>query len=82
MRQGACSCSRAKWLGVSPVTLYRLMDEGTIPHRGDGRAYRLRQADVDVYVDAHHVELGSLAHLNPPRVERLRLVPEAKSETQ
>ena len=60
----------AKWLGVSPPTLSRLMHEGAIPCLKVGRAYRIRQADLDAYLDAHHVEPGSLAHLNPPRVER------------
>ena len=53
----------ARWLGVSPGTVVRLMHDGAIPRNRVGRSYRISVADLDAYVDAHHVEPGSLSHL-------------------
>ena len=34
-----------------------------------GRVIRLKQSDLDDYLEAHRVQPGSLAHLYPERVE-------------
>ena len=39
----------AKWLRVSPVTVYRLLHDGTIPFRKVGRAYRISLPDLEAH---------------------------------
>lgn len=57
----------ARRLGVTPRTLYRFVDEGTLPAYKMGRVFRLKQADVDAFIDAARVPPGSLEHLYPER---------------
>lgn len=59
----------AERLGVVPRTLYRMIDEGAIPAYKMGRVIRLKESDLDEYLEAHRVAPGSLAHLYPERVE-------------
>lgn len=59
----------AERLGVVPRTLYRMIDEGSIPAYKMGRVIRLKQSDLDDYLEAHRVQPGSLSHLYPERVE-------------
>lgn len=58
----------AERLGVVPRTLYRMIDEGAIPAYKMGRVIRLKEADLEAYLEAHRVAPGSLAHLYPERV--------------
>lgn len=53
----------AAYLGITLRTLYRLIDEGRIDAYRFGRVYRLRQADVEAFVQRARVEPGSLGHL-------------------
>jgi excisionase family DNA binding protein len=55
----------AERLGVVPRTLYRMIDEGQIPAYKMGRVIRLKESDLDSFLEAHRVEPGSLAHLYP-----------------
>ena len=57
----------AAYLGISVRTLYRLVDEGRIPAYEMGRVYRLKQADLDAFLESARVEPGTLGHLYPPR---------------
>ena len=57
----------ARRLGVTTRTLYRFVDEGLIPAYKMGRVFRLKQADIDAFIEASRVEPGSLNHLYPPR---------------
>ncbi len=57
----------ARRLGVTPRTLYRFVDEGTLAAYKMGRVFRLKQADVDAFIDAARVAPGSLEHLYPER---------------
>jgi excisionase family DNA binding protein len=57
----------AKRLGITTRTLYRFVDEGLLPAYKMGRVFRLKQADVDVFIDGSKVEPGTLKHLYPPR---------------
>jgi excisionase family DNA binding protein len=59
----------AQRLGVTTRTLYRFVDEGSLPAYKMGRVFRLKEADVDAFIDASQVEPGSLKHLYPPRRE-------------
>ena len=55
----------AQYLGLTTRTLYRLIDEGQLPAYKFGRVIRLKQADVDVFVESSRIEPGSLEHLYP-----------------
>jgi excisionase family DNA binding protein len=61
----------AQRLGVTTRTLYRFVDEGSLPAYKMGRVFRLKEADVDAFIDASQVEPGSLKHLYPPRKDDL-----------
>lgn len=50
-------------LGITTRTLYRLIDEGSIPAYRIGRVLRLQATDIDAFVDASRVEPGQLGHL-------------------
>ena len=41
----------AKHLGITPRTLYRLIDGGRVPGYRFGRVIRLKQCDVDRFID-------------------------------
>ena len=55
----------AKCLGITPRTLYRFIDEGQIPGYRFGRVIRLKQTDVDVFIDSSRIAPGTLEHLYP-----------------
>lgn len=55
----------AKRLGITPRTLYRFIDQGELPAYRLGRVIRLKQADVDQFIEASRIEPGSLEHLYP-----------------
>ena len=55
----------ARYLGVTPRTLYRFINDGSLPAFKMGRVIRLRQADLDDFVEANRIAPGSLEHLTP-----------------
>ena len=55
----------ARYLGITPRTLYRLIDEGQIAAYKFGRVIRLKQADVDAFIEGSRIAPGSLEHLYP-----------------
>lgn len=55
----------ASYLGVTPRTLYRLIDQGEIPAYHMGRVTRVQQEDLDVFVQRARIAPGSLRHLYP-----------------
>jgi len=55
----------ARYLGITPRTLYRLIDEGQLPAYRFGRVIRLKQSDVDTFVEGSRIEPGTLEHLYP-----------------
>lgn len=57
----------ARRLGVTPRTLYRFVDEGSLPAYKMGRVLRLKAADVDDFIERSRVQPGSLEHLYPER---------------
>ena len=59
----------ARRLGITPRTLYRFIDEGDLPAYRFGRVIRLKQMDVDAYIEQCRIEPGSLEHLYPDTVE-------------
>ena len=58
----------AKRLGVTTRTLYRFIDEGQLPAYRFGRVIRLKQDEVDRFIDACRIEPGTLEHLYPEAV--------------
>ncbi|WP_165492002.1 helix-turn-helix domain-containing protein [Egibacter rhizosphaerae] len=55
----------ARSLGITPRTLYRLIDEGQIPAYKFGRVIRLKEHDVNEFIEASRIQPGSLEHLYP-----------------
>ena len=55
----------ARHLGVTARTLYRFIDEGQIPAYRFGRVIRVKQSDVDAFVESVRIEPGTLEHLYP-----------------
>lgn len=58
----------AKRLGITPRTLYRMIDGGQLPAYRFGRVIRLQEQEVDAFVQACRIEPGSLEHLYPEAV--------------
>jgi excisionase family DNA binding protein len=52
-------------LGITLRTLYRFMDEGQVPAYKFGRVFRLKEEDVDAFIEGARVKPGDLAHLYP-----------------
>ena len=57
----------ARQLGITPRTLYRLINEGAIPAYKLGRVLRLRLSDVEAFLESARVQPGDLEHLYPER---------------
>ena len=58
----------AKYLGITPRTLYRFIDEGLVAGYRFGRVIRLKQDDVDRFIENSRIEPGTLEHLYPELV--------------
>lgn len=50
----------AKFLGVSSRTLYRFIDDGTLPAYRLGRVIRLQRSEVVAFIEACRIVPGSL----------------------
>ena len=60
-------------LGVTLRTLYRFIDEGQIPAYKLGRVIRLKESDVEQFIEGSRIEPGALEHLYPePKKEAER----------
>lgn len=59
----------AERLGVVPRTLYRMIDSGEIPAYKMGRVLRVKESDLDAFVESMRVQPGSLSHLYPDRAD-------------
>jgi excisionase family DNA binding protein len=55
----------ARRLGVTPRTLYRFINEGQLAAYRFGRVIRLKQSDVDAYIETCRIAPGTLEHLYP-----------------
>lgn len=56
----------ASRLGVTLRSLYRFIDEGDLAAYKFGRVIRLKQSDVDRYMESCRIQPGQLEHLYPP----------------
>jgi excisionase family DNA binding protein len=63
--QWLSTAAAAKFLGITPRTLYRFIDEGQIPGYRFGRVIRLKQDDVEAFIEASRITPGTLEHLYP-----------------
>ncbi len=59
----------AKALGITPRTLYRFIDEGSLVAYRFGRVIRLKQGDVDAFIDGSVA--SSTCHRDSSIVEAL-----------
>ncbi len=50
----------ARRLGITPRTLYRFIDDGQLPAYRFGRVIRLKEVEVDAFIDACRIEPGTL----------------------
>ena len=55
----------AERLGITLRTLYRFIDEGSLPAYKVGRVIRLKQDEVDTFIEGRRIEPGTLGHLYP-----------------
>ena len=56
------ACER---LGVTLRTLYRFIDQGDLPAYKMGRVIRLKEDEVDAFIEKTRIAPGSLEHLYP-----------------
>jgi excisionase family DNA binding protein len=52
-------------LGITPRTLYRFIDEGQLPAYRFGRVIRLKEDEVNSFIESCRIEPGTLEHLYP-----------------
>ncbi|HZU71864.1 MAG TPA: helix-turn-helix domain-containing protein [Acidimicrobiales bacterium] len=55
----------AERLGVTLRTLYRFIDEGSLSAYRFGRVIRVRESDLDEFIERSKIVPGSLEHLYP-----------------
>ncbi len=55
----------ARRLGITTRTLYRFIDKGELPAYRFGRVFRLKESDLDEFIESCRVEPGTLSHLYP-----------------
>ncbi len=48
----------ARRLRVSNMTVYRLINSGQLPAARIGKSYRIRDADVDAYLENSYTQAG------------------------
>jgi excisionase family DNA binding protein len=53
----------ARQLGVTVRTLYRLVDAGELAAYRIGRVFRIKQTDLEAFLDNARVKPGELEHL-------------------
>ena len=55
----------ARRLGITPRTLYRFIDEGQLPAYRFGRVIRLKEEEVESFIESCRIQPGTLEHLYP-----------------
>ncbi|MEO7555264.1 MAG: helix-turn-helix domain-containing protein [Acidimicrobiales bacterium] len=63
------TAAAAKRLGITPRTLYRFIDQGDIPAYRFGRVIRLKETEVNSFIETCRIEPGTLEHLYPEPVD-------------
>ena len=54
-------------LGVTLRSLYRFIDDGELTAYKFGRVIRLKEGDVERFIESCRISPGDLEHLLPPR---------------
>ena len=54
-------------LGMTLRSLYRFIDQGELRAYRFGRVIRLRESDLDGFIESRRIEPGALEHLYPAR---------------
>lgn len=49
----------AQMMRVSTMTVYRLIKAGDLPAVRVGKSYRIRENDIDTYLNVRYVETGT-----------------------
>ena len=62
----------AKRLGITPRTLYRFIDQGDIPAYRFGRVIRLKEDEVDGFIEHCRIEPGTHEHLYPEPADQAK----------
>ncbi len=60
----------AQRIGITPRTLYRFIDQGDIPAYRFGRVIRLKQSEIDTFIEQARIAPGTLEHLYPEGAPR------------
>ena len=60
----------AQRVGITSRTLYRFIDEGQLPAYRFGRVIRLKESEVDDFIESCRIQPGTLEHLYPETVGR------------
>jgi len=55
----------ARYLGITPRTLYRLIDTAELPAYRVGRVIRLRIPEIEAFIQSCRIQPGELRHLYP-----------------
>lgn len=55
----------ASRLGVTLRTLYRFIDEGQLVGYKFGRVIRVKENDINIFIDSSRIQPGTLEHLYP-----------------
>ena len=71
----------AEHLGVTLRSLYRFIDEGGLTAYKFGRVIRLKESDVDTFIEASRIVPGSLEHLYPEVKGPTRIVHDLADRT-
>jgi excisionase family DNA binding protein len=64
----------AERLGVTLRSLYRFIDEGGLAAYKFGRVIRLKEADVEDFIESSRIVPGSLEHLYPEAKGPTRMI--------
>lgn len=59
------TAAAAERIGITPRTLYRFIDQGDIAAYRFGRVIRLKQDEVDTFIEGSRITPGTLEHLYP-----------------
>jgi excisionase family DNA binding protein len=59
------STAACKKLGIQLRTLYRLIDDGQLAAHRMGRVIRIKDSDIDSYIEGSVIQPGSLKNLYP-----------------
>ena len=63
--QWMSSAEAASYLGITIRTLYRFIDQRELPAYRFGRVIRLKQHDVEAFIESSRIAPGELEHLYP-----------------